>query len=105
VAETSDFVVNQNEAVHRFEGAVDGHRAFLEYHLGSDSISLRHTEVPKDLEGHGIGGKLARAALEFARSANLKVVPLCPFVVAYIRRHPEYLELVQEKYKSRVTSG
>jgi hypothetical protein len=65
-------------------------------------LSLVHTEVPAELEGHGIGGRLAKAGLEFARQENLKVVPSCPFVAAYIRRHPEYLELVMEKYRKSV---
>jgi predicted GNAT family acetyltransferase len=100
-----DRIVNQNESTHRFEMVVNGGTAFLQYHRGSDFVSLMHTEVPKELEGQGIGSELAKAGLEFARASSLKVVPLCPFVVAYIRRHPEYLELVQEKYRSRVTAG
>lgn len=105
MADTDGAIVNQNESTNRFEIAVDGHTSFLQYHRGSDAISLMHTEVPKELEGRGIGSRLAKAGLEFARNASLKVVPLCPFVVAYIRRHPEYLELVQEKYRSRVTTA
>ena len=104
MTEPADLKVEHVEAAHRFEAAVQGQTAFLEYHLGSNFISLRHTEVPANLEGHGIGGRLAQAALEFARGANRKVVPLCPFVVAYLRRHPEYLDLVEEKYRSRVAS-
>jgi predicted GNAT family acetyltransferase len=95
-------VVTHNQAEHRFEIAVDGRTAFLEYHLGRDFVSLVHTEVPTEMEGRGIGGKLAKAGLEFARGANLKVIPSCPFVASYIRRHPEYLELVMEKYRKSV---
>ena len=95
-------VVTQDEAAHRFEIAVDGRTASLEYHRGRDFLSLVHTEVPAEMEGRGIGGKLAQAALEFARDANLKVIPSCPFVASYIRRHPEYLELVVEKYRNSV---
>jgi uncharacterized protein len=98
----SDPIVTQNEASHRFEITLDGRTAFLEYHRGRDFLSLVHTEVPAELEGHGIGGRLAKAGLEFARKENLKVVPSCPFVAAYIRRHPEYLELVMEKYRKSV---
>jgi predicted GNAT family acetyltransferase len=98
----SDPIVTQNEASHRFEITVDGRTGFLEYHRGRDFLSLVHTEVPPELEGHGIGGKLAKAGLEFARKENLKVVPSCPFVAAYIRRHPEYVDIVMEKYRKSV---
>jgi uncharacterized protein len=98
----SDPIVTQNETANRFEIAVDGGTAFLEYHRGRDFLTLVHTEVPAELEGRGIGGKLAKAGLEFARAENLKVVPSCPFVAAYIRRHPEYLDLVMEKYRKSV---
>jgi len=98
----NDLVVTQDAAGNRFEIAVDGRIAFLEYHRGRDLLSLIHTDVPKEMEGRGIGGKLAQAGLEFARGANLKVIPSCPFVASYIRRHPEYLELVMEKYRKSV---
>jgi predicted GNAT family acetyltransferase len=98
----NDLVVTQDELGSRFAITVDGRTAFLEYHLGRDFLSLVHTEVPTEMEGRGIGGKLARAGLEFARGANLKVIPSCPFVASYIRRHPEYLELVMEKYRNSV---
>ena len=98
----SDPIVTQNETANRFEIVVDGRTAALEYHRGRDFLTLVHTEVPAELEGRGIGGKLAKAGLEFARAENLKVVPSCPFVAAYIKRHPEYLDLVMEKYRKSV---
>jgi len=51
--------------------------------------------VPPALEGRGIAGKLARAALDYARERKLSVIPRCPFVAAYIRKHPEYQSLVR----------
>lgn len=87
-------VVRNNEAQKRFEVAVNGRLALLEYILAGKNITYTHTEVPEELEGLGIGGKLARHALEFARDNGLKVIPLCPFVIAYLRRHPEYQPLV-----------
>ena len=97
--------ITHNEAAKRFETTLDGRTAFLEYHRGRDFVTLIHTEVPEELGGRGIGRKLAQAALEFARAENLKVVPSCPFVAAYIRRHPEYLDLVMEKYRKSVTQA
>ena len=103
MADGSAAAVTQDKTAQRFETIVDGHTAFLEYDLASDFLTLIHTEVPKELAGKGIGGKLADAALEYARNAHLKVVPLCRFVAAYIRRHPEYLNLVPEKQRHRVS--
>ena len=85
-------VINQ-EAEHRFELHADGKIAFLTYHRHLNQLVLIHTEVPKALEGRGIGGKLAKTALEFARQQKMKVVAKCPFVAEYMRRHPEYADL------------
>jgi predicted GNAT family acetyltransferase len=56
---------------------------------------MLHTEVPKELEGRGIGSALIRGVLDTARRQGLKVVPLCPFAKAYIEKHPEYADLHQ----------
>ena len=56
---------------------------------------MLHTEVPKELEGRGIGSTLIRGVLDAARKEGLKVNPLCPFAKAYIGKHPEYADLRQ----------
>lgn len=73
---------------------VGGQVAVLEYARGADRITLIHTGVPEALEGHGIAGRLAKTALDEARVQGLAVIPRCRYVAAYIRRHPEYAELV-----------
>jgi predicted GNAT family acetyltransferase len=78
----------------RFEFRADDHIAFLKYEVEGSRINLIHTEVPKELGGRGLGGKLAAFALDYAREHGLRVVPTCPFVAAYIERHPEYQDLV-----------
>ena len=98
-------VVNNNEAEEQFEAEVNGERAFIQYHRMGERIVFIHTEVPEALEGHGIASKLAREALEVARAQHLIVVPLCPFVTSYIRRHPEYGSLVAAEYRARVLEG
>ena len=90
----SDVSVIDNAAKHRFELHADGYVAFLNYNLRPNEMELVHTEVPKELEGRGIGGKLATAAFNIARSKNLKVKPTCPFVTSYVQRHPEYSDLI-----------
>lgn len=87
--------VQNNAAHHRYEVVIDGQRSLIQYQLRGDALVFLHTEVPPALEGRGIAGHMARFALEDARARNLGVVPLCPFVASYIRRHPEYQPLVR----------
>ena len=94
--------VTNNEAAHRYEARIDGALALIQYQRRGDSIVYLHTEVPDALEGRGIGSALARTALEDARAHHTTVVPLCPFVSAYIRRHPEYLPLVDAAHRARL---
>jgi hypothetical protein len=86
--------VHDNKDQHRFELAVNGHTAFTQYALTPGKITLMHTEVPKEFEGHGIGSKLVRGELEAVRAQGLKVVARCPFVAAYIKKHPEFQDLL-----------
>ncbi len=79
---------------HRFELEAGGHVAFSTYERSGDTITILHTEVPKELGGRGIGTALAHGMLELIRAEGLKVKPLCPFVKAYIGKHPEYADLV-----------
>ncbi len=87
--------LSNNEVENRFELYSAGKMAFLTYRRTPHEIVLTHTEVPVEVEGHGLGSKVARAALEFAREHGLKVVPLCPFVAWYISQHQEYADLVR----------
>lgn len=86
--------VVDDPAAGRFEADVHGQVAYLEYRLAGDTIDLIHTEVPRALEGQGIGSRLVRTALDSARERGLKVIVSCGFVRAYIKRHPEYQPLV-----------
>ena len=94
-------VVNVPEAS-RYE-LRDGERMIGEaaYHRRDGRIAFTHTEVDEALEGRGRGGALVGTALDDARREGLEVVPLCPFVAAYIERHPEYQDLVAATYRER----
>lgn len=83
-----------NAEQNRFEVRLGDDLATLEYRRHGDTITLRHTEVPPAFRHHGVAEILARAALESARARNLKVVPLCPYVTAFIKRHKEYQSLL-----------
>jgi predicted GNAT family acetyltransferase len=81
--------VTHNEAKGQFEIALGSESAVLQYHRTPDSITLIHTEVPEPWRGRGLGDQLIRAALDYAHFNQLKVVPVCPFVKAYLKKHPE----------------
>jgi predicted GNAT family acetyltransferase len=100
----NEVAVETNRVEGRYEARVDGHVAVLEYDEDGDRITLIHTEVPEALGGRGLGGRLARAALEDARARHLRVIPQCEFVAGYILRHQEYLPLVAPEYRDRVTA-
>lgn len=97
--EYSELSVINNEAKNRFELKVDQHLAVCEYKLVKDRIIFTHTEVPPALEGKGIGSLLAKTALEYAVSNNLKIMPLCPYIAGYIKRHPAYIPYVMEGFR------
>ena len=94
--------VFDNVAEHQFELVVDGFTAFAAYQRDGNAIVFTHTEVPPELQGQGVGSALARGALDAARAEGAEVVPLCPFIASYIRRHPEYLYLVSERNRQRL---
>ncbi|HEX4346397.1 MAG TPA: GNAT family N-acetyltransferase [Vicinamibacterales bacterium] len=82
-------VVIDNRAEHQFEIALDGEKAVLVYQRRPDSIVLAHTEVPPAFRGRHYADALAKAALDSARAEGLHAIVRCPFVEAYLKRHPQ----------------
>jgi predicted GNAT family acetyltransferase len=79
----------------RYEIEADGEVAgFLMYRIEPGVLELVHTDVDPKWEGKGVGAALVQGALDDVRARGLKMRPYCPFVAAYIRRHPEYEDLV-----------
>ncbi|MFF7779015.1 GNAT family N-acetyltransferase [Streptomyces tanashiensis] len=74
---------------------------FAEYHLSEDEIAFIHTETEPRFAGRGLGSLLARGALDDARARGLRVLPYCPFIREWIRKHPEYADLVPETRRAR----
>lgn len=87
---------------HRYEARIDDELAgFVQYRERPGLIAFIHTEVEPRFEGQGVGGTLAKAALEDARARGLAVLPFCPFVNGYIARHPEFVDLVPAEHRER----
>ena len=90
-----DVQVVDNPAELRYELEVDGVLAgIVRYRTEPGVVVLVHTDVDPAFEGRGLGGRLVSGALDDIRDRGLRVVPLCPFAAAYIRRHPEYVDLI-----------
>ena len=97
-SEHDNLKIENNEAAQRWEAHVDQQIAVAEYRHRGNAMFFIHTEVPPALAGHGIASQLVRAALEDARTRHLAVIPFCPFVAGYIRRHPDYKAIVHPDY-------
>jgi predicted GNAT family acetyltransferase len=98
--ETVPVVMNAEK--HRFEATLGDATAFTEYRLRNGTMILPHTVVPEVFAGKGVGGRLAEAALTYAREEGLEVVPTCSFIAGYITRHPEWHDVVQADYRARL---
>ena len=96
----SELEVINNTEDGRFEITEGGEVAFTEYRQTERGILFPHTLVPVSMEGRGVGGKLARAALAWARAHDQKVLPVCTFMAGFIMKHAEYHDLVHPLYRS-----
>jgi predicted GNAT family acetyltransferase len=87
--------LSDNPAAHRFELHVGGQlAAYAEYNLLEGAILFTHTEVLPAYEGSGHGSRIAKYVLDQVRERGLRAIPVCQFIAGYIRRHPEYRDLV-----------
>ncbi len=85
--------LRHDAASRRFEIALDGHLAWLDYQLGGNRLTIVHTQVPEAIGGRGIAAALVEAALAHARANGLKVVPRCSYAASYLSRHPQHADL------------
>lgn len=90
----SDYLLIDNVEAKEFQFRIGESIARIEYIKAKEKIYLTHTEVPRDYEGKGVGSELIKQALENIKARDLTLVPLCPFVAMYIKRHPEWKTLV-----------
>lgn len=98
----TDPQISDNRERKRFEIDLgDGTFAFAQYNLIPAEIIFTHTEVPEAHGGKGLGTALIRAGLAAARERGLKVIPLCPFFAAYMQKHEEVQDLLDEAWRKR----
>lgn len=89
--------VIHNEAGHRFEVWVDGYLSKLDYIQDGKNFVITHVGVYPELRNQGLAAKIVQAGLEYARQNSLRVIPMCSYAAAYIRRNPQYLELTNQE--------
>jgi len=99
----SALIVHDNPEKQRFEIDLgDGSFAIAEYRLYPGKIMFTHTKVPPAHEGHGLGTKLVRESLASARERELTVIPVCPFYAAYMQKHAEVDDLLNEHWREKL---
>lgn len=89
-----DYKLIDNKENNRYELQIDGKIAEIDYIKSDGEIYFVHTEVPASLGGKGVGSQLAEKALEDVDRQELRLVPLCPFIAGYIKKHPEWKRIV-----------
>jgi len=90
-----ELVVRDDPELRRYQALVDGHPAgYADYHAQPGLITVMHTEIDPAFEGRGIGSAFVAHILDDIQRQEAKVLPVCPFVRAYLQRHTEYQELV-----------
>ena len=100
-AEFENIPVVKNEENNRFELIVDGYTAFIDYKERNDVITLIHTESPEELAGRGVATALIEKTLAYIEDNAYNLVPLCPLVFAYIKRHPAWARIVRADFKEK----
>ena len=90
----NDLKLKKNAESNRLELEIDGVIAFIEYKLIRDKLFLIHTEVPDALSGKGVGTAIVQKTLEYAKENNYKIIPICPFVQSYLKRHQEWIDII-----------
>jgi predicted GNAT family acetyltransferase len=89
--------VTHNPGMNRFETWLDGYLSKLDYIQDGKNFVITHVGVHPELRGHGVAGRLVEVSLEYAREKSLRVIPMCSYAAAFMRRHPEYAELMNQE--------
>jgi predicted GNAT family acetyltransferase len=89
--------VNHNEAERTFEVWIEGHLSKLDYIRDGKNFVITHVGVYPEFRGQGVAGKIVEAGLQYAKQNSLRVIPMCGYAAAYIRRNPQYMELTNQE--------
>ena len=93
-SEQSEPTITHRPEAQRFETTINGQTGYISYQERDNTLIYDHTIVPQSLGGRGVGSALVKCALDFAHEHDKKVIPQCSFVSAYIKKHPEYQDLL-----------
>lgn len=98
---SADVRVQNNPEKNRYEVFEDGQLAgFAEYMLSNGLVTFTHTEVDPAFEGKGLASQLVQFAMDDVRATGERqVLPICPYVTAWLKRHPDYLDIVYNRAK------
>lgn len=88
--------VSHNLGENRFETFIDGKLCKLDYLQNGQNFVITHVGVHPSLRGQGVAGKIVETGLEYAREKSFRVVPMCSYAAAYVRRHPEHTKLTRQ---------
>src|SRR6266498_4959921 len=89
--------VRHNPGMNRFETWLDGYPSKLDYIQDGKNFVITHVGVHPDLRGQGVAGRIVQVSLEYAKEKSLRVIPMCSYAAAYMRRHPEYAQLMNQE--------
>jgi uncharacterized protein len=103
--DSNSLVIKHDEAENRFEIELGNELAVLTYRRYPDRMVINHTRVPQAFGRRGIAARLTRASLEYARTENLRVVPACSYAAHFIRKHPEFQDLLTPDDLSGIVTG
>ncbi len=88
--------LHHNSETCRYSVDIEGYKAYIDYEFKDGVYALTHTFVPEELRGKGAGKVVLEAVLEELKSKGAKITPVCPFIVTFIKRNPQYGEMVAE---------
>lgn len=92
--QTVNYTLIDNKEKSRFEFRIGDHVAVADYSITGEKITMSHVGVPKALEGQGIASALVLSVLKNIEERKLQLIPICPFVVTYVQRHPEWKKVL-----------
>lgn len=88
----------KNDEKKRFEFKVEHHTAFINYKETPHQMALTHTEVPEELSGKGVASMRARKVFDEIAPTNKKIIPLCPFIVMFVKKHKEFKSQIDDRF-------